>query len=354
MGAFRVKQNVLEESNVGMIATFGDPSGAEGSYLAGVDATYQTSQFRGGKNFIAGAWGMVTDREGLEGDKSAFGAKLDYPNDDWDIALTYIRIGEDFSPAMGFVPRRGIHKLSGGANYRYYPSSTPWMRTMFYEFMPTLVWGLDGEWESYRVFTAPINWRLESGDRFEVNVNPEGERLVEPFTISDGVVIDPGSYHFIRYRLEWAMATKRKVSGQLTWWFGDFYDGKLDQIQARVQLRPSELVVFDLNATRNVGKMAAGDFEQQVYSLRAVANVSPDLQLTSFVQYDDESKKLGTNTRLRWTFHPLGDLFLVYNYNVRDQQPGDMEDPMSSFRPGRNWTLDSTQLRLKVQYAFRY
>jgi len=353
MGAFRVRQNVLEESNVGAIATFGDPSGAKGSYMAGVDATFQTSRFRGSKNFIAGAWGMVTDRKGLSGDKTAFGAKLDYPNDIWDIALTYLRIGDGFDPAMGFVPRMGIHKLSGGMNYRYYPSSLPWMRMMFYEFMPTVIWNLEGEWESYRFFTAPINWRFESGDRLEINVNPEGERLVEPFTISDGVVIEPGSYHFTRYRLEWAMAAKRMVSGQLTWWFGDFYDGTLDQIQARVQLRPSELVVFDLTATRNVGELKAGDIDQQVYALKALVNFSPDLQLTSFVQYDDASEKLGTNTRLRWTFNPLGELFLVYNYNVVDQS-GDPDAPLGGLDRGRRWTLDATQLTLKVQYALRY
>jgi hypothetical protein len=203
-----------------------------------------------------------------------------------------------------------------------------------------VIWSLDGEWESYRIFTAPINWRLESGDRIEVNVNPEGERLEEPFEIADGVVIDPGSYHFTRYRVEWQMAAKRKVSGQLTWWFGDFYDGTLDQIQARVQIRPSELVIFDLSATRNIGDMKAGEFDQQVYSLRAMANISPDLQLTSFVQYDDESKKIGTNTRLRWTFNPLGELFLVYNYNVVDELD--------------RWALDATQLLVKVQYAVRW
>ncbi len=353
MGAFRLKRNVLEESTIGALATFGDPSGAEGSYLAGVDATYQTSRFRGSKNFILGAWGMVTDREGLSGDKTAFGGKIDYPNDVWDIALTYLRIGEDFDPAMGFVPRRGIHKLSGGANYRHYAEALPWMRYMYYEVNPTLVWGLDGRWESYRLFFAPINWRLESGDRVEFNANPEGERLVEPFEIADGVVIDPGSYHFVRYRLEWAMAAKRKVSGQITWWFGDFYDGKLDQIQARLQLRPSELIVFDLNATRNIGAVQAGDFDQQVYALTARANFSPDLQLTSFVQYDDESRKIGTNTRLRWTFHPLGDLFLVYNYNVVDQLPGEGSATESLNRRSR-WVLDGSQIILKVQYALRH
>jgi hypothetical protein len=136
------------------------------------------------------------------------------------------------------------------------------------------------------------------------------------------------------------MAAKRRVSGMLTWWFGDFYDGKLDQIQARVLIRPSELVVFELNGTRNIGELEAGDFDQEVYGLRTLVNVSPDLQLTSFVQYDNETNELGTNTRLRWTFHPLGDLFLVYNYNVVDRLD--------------RWALDATQLLLKVQYALRY
>ncbi len=339
MGAFRVKRNVLDESNVGILATFGDPSGAEGSYLFGADATYQTSALWGSKNFIAGVWGLVTDAEGLEGDKTAFGLKIDYPNDTWDIALTYLRLGDGFDPAMGFVPRNGINKIQGGMSYKRYPSSLPWLRMMNHQFRPSVILGLDGAWESYRLFTAPINWRLESGDRIEINVNPEGEQLKDPFEISDGVVIDPGAYHFMRYRLEWEMAAKRRISGQLTWWFGGFYDGTLDQLEGQIRIRPSELVTLDVTAAWNTGEVEAGDIDQQVYGLRASVNVSPDLQLTSFVQYDDESKEIGTNTRLRWTFNPLGDLFLVYNYNVVDKLD--------------RWDLAATQLMLKVQYAFR-
>ncbi len=340
MGAFRLQQNVLEESNVGAIGTFGDPTGASGSYLVGVDATYQTSRLRGNKNFILGAWGLVTDREDLAGDKTAFGAKIDYPNDIWDVALTYLRLGDGFDPALGFVPRKGIHKVLGGMNFRVYPESLPWLRMANHQFRPSAVWALDGKWESYRFFTAPINWRLESGDRIEINVSPEGERLEEPFPISDGVVIQPGSYHYVRYRLEWEMAAKRRVSGQLTWWFGGFYDGTLDQLEAQVRLRPAEVLIFDLTATRNVGEVGAGTFDQQVYGLKVLANFSPDLQLSSFLQYDDESRQVGTNTRFRWTFTPLGELFVVYNYNVLDRLD--------------RWATEGTQLLVKVQYAVRW
>jgi len=353
MGAFRIRQNVLEESNFGFLGTFGDPAGERGSYLVGADATYQTSRMLGSKNFIAGLWGLVTDREGAKGDKAAFGGMVDYPNDTWDVALTFLRIGDGFDPALGFVPRKGYSKLSGGGSYSVYPSSLPWLRMMSHELRPSMYWGLDGKWESYRVFTAPINWRLESGDRIEINVNPEGERLDEPFEIADGVIIQPGTYHFTRYRLEWEMAAKRRVSGQLTWWFGSFYDGSLHQLEAQVRLRPSEWVILDLTATRNVGEVEAGAIDQQVYGLKTLANISPDLQLTSFVQYDDESNQLGTNTRLRWTFHPLGELFLVYNYNVVDRSENP-DGPGAGLSRNRRWELDATQFTLKVQYALRH
>jgi hypothetical protein len=51
------------------------------------------------------------------------------------------------------------------------------VRQMFHELRTSPVGDLDGRWESYRIFTAPVNWRLESGDRFELNVVPVGERL---------------------------------------------------------------------------------------------------------------------------------------------------------------------------------
>ncbi len=340
MAAFRVRQNVLEESTVGLIGTFGDPTGAGGSYLVGADLMYHTSRFNGSKTFQAGAWGLTTDREGLEGDRTAFGASVAYPNDVWNLQLTGIRVGDGFDPAMGFVPRTGFWKASFNGEFTAYPASLPWLRSMVHEWRPTVYWSLDGKWESYRLFHAPINWQMESGDRVEINVNPEGERLVEPFEIADGVVIQPGSYHYVRYRLETQLAAKRVVSGQLTWWLGSFYDGSLDQLEAELRIKPSELITIELTGARNIGHLEAGDFDQTLWGVRGVLNVSSDLQVTSFVQYDDESRELGTNTRLRWTFHPLGELFLVYNYNVVDRLD--------------RWALDSTQFKAKVQYAVRW
>lgn len=339
MGALRVRQNVFDESSAGVLATFGDPLGRPGSYMAGGDLIYRTSSLAGDKNLTASLWGLRVDRDDLTGDRTAFGAYVDYPNDVWDLWVSYKRIGESFDPSLGFVPRAGVHLGSIGINYRWWSPGFS-IRNMFFELVPIMAWDLEGRLESYRIFTAPVNWRFESGDRLEFNVQPQGERLPEAFEIADGVVIPEGSYDWVRYRLEVDFAAKRLVSGRVSWWFGPFYDGDVSEVSITAAIKPSDLLVFELSGNRNSGSLPVGDFVQEVFGGRVRANFSPDLQLSSFVQYERESGEFGANTRLRWTFHPLGDVFVVYNYNALDEETG--------------WRLDSSQLLLKIQYAFRY
>ncbi len=348
LGVVRLRQNVLGESSVGAIATVGDPVGRPGSWLAGADAIYQTSRFQGDKNFLIGVWGISMDRDGLRGRKTAYGLKIDYPNDLWDVAATYKMLGDGFDPSLGFVPRRGVH--IGTLNINYFPRpQRPILglrvRQIMNEFHNTLVTDLDGRWESYRVFLAPINWRFESGDRFEFNIVPVGERLVDTFTVANAVNIPPGSHHWNRYRIEGQFAAKRTLSGQLTWWFGEFYSGTLDEVSLTSAWKPSAAFIVELNATRNTGRLREGDFTQSVIGTRVRVNLSSDLQVSSYVQYDDQTDDFGTNTRLRWTFNPLGELFVVYNHNVSTTD-------LSGTR--RRWLFDSNQLLIKLQYVFRY
>src|SRR4030095_12122607 len=115
------------------IATAGDPLGRAGSWLGGADFTYATSRFRGDKNFLVGLWGPATDREGLGADSQAYGFKVDYPNDLLDLALTYKRIGRDFDPSLGFVPRRAAQLWNIGGNFSPRLKRGP-IQQMFFEF----------------------------------------------------------------------------------------------------------------------------------------------------------------------------------------------------------------------------
>ena len=71
---------------------------------------------------------------------------------------------------------------------------------------------------------------------------------------------------------------------------------------------------------------------------RIALNVSPDLNLSLFVQYDNESAMVGSYSRLRWTFAPLGDLYIVYKHNVQPEL-------------GDRWQQDQNQLIIKLTYG---
>ena len=338
MGVSRLKRNLWRESWIGAIATIGDPRGRRGSWLGGADFTYATSRFRGNKNFLVGLWGLATGREDLGADSTAHGFKVGYPNDLVDLAVTYKRIGRDFDPSLGFVPRAAVQLWNVTTNFSPRLARGP-IQQMFFEFEPSLALDLSGRWESYRVFWAPVNWRFRSGDRAEFNAVPVGERLDQPFEVATGVVIPPGSYEWRRYRLEVGSAQKRRLYTQVAWWFGGFYNGSLDQIVWTGAWNPKPIATIEFSGERNVGHLATGDFAQTVVGTRLRINISPDLSIASYIQYDTESESVGTNTRLRWTFRPVADLFIVYNHNVRSILD--------------RWRLDSNQLLVKLQYAWR-
>jgi hypothetical protein len=340
MGVVRVKQNVLAESNVGFIATAGDPLGRGGSWELGADFTYQTSRLGGNKNFLAGVWGLATGRDDLAGyrERTAFGLKVDYPNDLWDCFVIYRRIGDGFDPSLGFVPRRGINTYFGGCTYAPRPKGG-FIRQMFYRFYPSLTTDLKGRWESYEVRIMPLRWQLESGEGFEVEVLPAGERLAPPFEIADGVTIPPGSYDWLRYRLGVETAAKRRLSGEASWGLGGFYTGTLHQLLLEAAWTPSPLVTFLLNAEHHLGRLEEGDFDLTLIGTKVRLNLSPDLQLNAFLQYDTSDRSFGANTRLRWTFHPRGDLFVVYNHNLREVDS--------------RWRKEANELLVKAQYTFR-
>lgn len=71
-----------------------------------------------------------------------------------------------------------------------------------------------------------------------------------------------------------------------------------------------------------------GDFKDSVF------NVQRRIQ-----RLLEDSHSLGTNTRLRSTVTPAADLFVVYNHNVRSILD--------------RWRLDSNQLLVKLQHAWR-
>jgi len=337
--ALRLSKNLFEQSWIGAIATRGNPTGEGDSSLVGVDARFATSHFEGGKNLSLSLYGLRSDDQASSRIDYAYGFKVDYPNDLWNVALNWKRIGDAFTPAMGFVPRTGIRSADLYAAFQ--PRPGRWgIRQFFFEVEPTYITNLQGRVENWRVFTAPLNLRTESGEHLEWNYIPTFEHLDAPFEIRPGVVVPSGSYRFARYRTEINTATKRPWVVDFAFRYGGFYDGTLRQYQPALTLKPTGHLAFALLMERDEASLPYGDFVTQLYSGRLDYNFSPDVSWSNLVQYDNDSRLLGFQSRFRWIVKPGSDLFLVLGRGWFHRFDGDY---IPSF----------DQATVKLQYTFR-
>src|SRR5262245_56207752 len=348
MGVVRVKQNVFEESSLGMLATFGDQLGNTDALLAGADFTYRTSRFLGDKRLLVGLWGFYNKAPGLVGEQGAYGFKVDYPADLFNFALTAATIGDAIDPPLGFVQRNDVSFFNTVISYDPRPGG--FIRQMNHTAALELFTDVNDPttWKAYQGSIKPFDWLFESGDRLGFEILPEGDRPEEDFTIFEpvdttaAVVIPAGSYQWTRGAVTGTLADKRKVSGQLMYAAGKFYDGHLKTIEGTLLLKPTSLFSLELGLEQNRGELPSGNFTQQLYSTRLEIKPSADLQLSSFWQYDNESRSLGANTRLRWTWSTFGDLFVVYNQNM-----------LRSYTGQQQFSFESNQFLVKLVYNFQ-
>jgi len=339
--AARVSRNIFQQSWIGGIVTHGNPTGSGSNTLVGADARFATSTFRGDKNLSLALYLLGTDDQASATRASAGGFTIDYPNDRWDVALSWKQIGDNFQPSVGFVPRTGIRKTD--LNMAFQPRPERWgIRQFFFEFRPTYITNLQNRVENWRIFIAPFNTRTESGEHLEWNYIPEFEHLDAPFEIATNIIVPAGSYRWTRYRAEANSATKRPWVIDAALWWGGFYGGTRRQVEFGVTLKPNTHVALSMRTERNDVTLPQGSFYTQILTVRADYNFTADVSWANLAQYDNESRIAGLQSRFRWILQPGNDLFLVLN---------------------RGWyrTLDDNRFEpsfdrgsAKLQYTFRF
>jgi len=341
----RAKRSILKQSYVGGIYTEGNPANDGTSRTFGGDLRLFTSRFLNREqNFGVEAFGLKTNNEALSGQDASYGFAVSYPNDLWRLRLDWRHIGENFRPALGFVPRAGVNSLNIAAEFDPRPKHFLNVRQMFHEFFFTRFTRLDkGQTESWRLFTAPINYSLNSGEHVEFNYAPQFERLFEPFEIARGVVLPAGDYRFTRWRAEVFTASKRPWKVDATWWFGSYWSGHADEVNTAFQYKLAPYFQAILGLRQTFARLKEGTFVARIYSLRVNYSVSPYLTFFNLVQFDNESRNMSWQSRVRWIIKPGNEIFLVFNQGWLQDEAGGFR-----FRPVE------TRLSGKFQYTFRF
>lgn len=336
----RLSRDFWRQSYVGAIFTNGNPSGAGDNSLVGMDARLATSDFRGNKNLRLDLYLFRTRDEASNSSDFAGGFSLDYPNDLWDISMGWKQIGNNFNPALGFVPRTGVRKAN--ARVEFGPRPEKWgIRQFSFEFEPTVITDLSNVVQNWSIESSPLNIEFESGDSLQLNYSPEFERLEETFEIYPGVVIPTGSYTWHRFGGEVETASKRPWVIRANYGWGTFYNGTRRDYGLGLTLKPSHHLLLGFSGERNDVSLQQGDFFTQLFSLQANYNFSPNVSWANLLQYDNESRILGFQSRFRWILKPGNDLFVVMN---RGWYRTFEHNYVSSFDRGT----------VKFQYTFRF
>ncbi|MDE0072422.1 MAG: DUF5916 domain-containing protein [Gammaproteobacteria bacterium] len=331
----RVKRRIFEQSTIGAIYTRratsaasplqGESGVAPGDrHTAGMDLAFNTRNFLGNKNLELEAfyvWNSNPDPTVVRTttDLSAHGFRLNLPNDIWSGHVSYRQFGDDYSPAVGFVPRNDFRRVEPRIGWSPRPSSIDWIRSLDFSVqfrhLEELGSGIveEREWD-----LNLLGVRFESGDGFSVNAKRVYEFLDFGYEIVDGVDILPGDYTNWEYSIRGNTAGRRRVSlyGSVT--TGGFWDGDRTRYGGRVSFRPNPGINISTNIEYNDAQLPTGDFTTSLYELETEWNPSPWMSLTNQLQYDSRSEIIGLFARLRWIIEPGNDVYLVYTHNWRD------------------------------------
>ncbi|MGC8792315.1 MAG: hypothetical protein ACP5U2_02865 [Bryobacteraceae bacterium] len=352
LAAARVSYDWTPRLRLGGIFTRGDPEGLRENSLIGFDAVWRTSRFRGDKNLLIGGWAAFTRGEPNpdypEGNRAGWGFKVDYPNDLVDCSATFFQVGEALDPLLGFLPRPGVWHSINGCRLQPRPAregSWSWIRQYFLRGYYERVVNYKGQVESWRYQWSPLGVQFDTGDEFKVEWTPRYEFLPVPFEIVPGLVIPPGPYRFDQWELDGQTSPQRALQLITENTVGGFYSGRLAQWTGQLRwASPRGRLQVGMAGEYNRGRLREADFLQRLWRLESTLAFNAYIVLTTLVQYDSESQNLGNNTRLRWTFRPGNDLFVVWNrgWQRLPQRPDEV-----IFAP------TSETLAVKLRWTFR-
>lgn len=314
----RATRNVFEESEVGVIATHGDPLTANGNRLFGADFTYRSSDFLGDRRLQANFWAQRSATEGLSGDESAFGARFDYPNDQISGFVDWRRLEDNFNPALGFVNRRGVDQFNSQWRYRHRLDSSfwQWVGARVQLFRSERI---GGELQSEALFLNLVEGISSGNDFFTIFVGRETEGLTEAFTITDGITVQPGEYGGERYGFFIETGPQREIALTLEYVDGDFLDGEAQLVAPAVEWRPNRHVLASVVLEQNRVRLAAGRFTSRLLRARLNIAFSPAWAWLNLIQGDNLSDTLSINSRLQFEPHSARRYFLVLNHSRNRQ-----------------------------------
>ena len=109
-----------------------------------------------------------------------------------------------------------------------------------------------------------------------------------------------GDYTFTDWEVSGRTATRRIVSGRVSYGSGGFRSGSRRSLGVDLSVRPMPGISFSIDWERDVVDLSEGNFTTNLLRVSGAGHASPWISLTGNVRYDNVSELLGLYSRLRW------------------------------------------------------
>src|SRR5579859_4041604 len=312
----RVKRPLTPGSFIGFMATDKESGNPLDPYnrSGGVDAKFVFFRNLNLRGYYAKTW-----TTGLHGDNTALGGRLTYANNWFNVYAGHGVTEKNFNSEMGFVTRIDDQPTIFQFNF------TP--RPHFWDIRELDLGGFLGHDPNtagkliYKEATASV--RMIFNSSAEIVSAPYDvvyQFLSQPLNLYKNISIPTGGYRFTSYSLAYTSVGSHRLTFTGAEQWGGYYTGHLNSATVTAQYRPNAHMAVAVNDTLNSFRLPQGNFDIDLAGLELSYAFNRFVNLTTFTQADTaQIQAVSANVRLRYTFRPDSDLYVIYNIGNRFQ-----------------------------------
>lgn len=308
----RIKQNVLESSYIGVMATNKQNTFSYNRFL-GIDGLWTNAKIFGNNTLLVGGVIGATFSPNQKTNNLAYRLFVDYPNDFIDHFIGITSAQENFNPEMGFLARKDFNKFSYLFKIRPRPGIYGIQNLEFKPIEADYYYDNRGILQSLYYEGRPLGFTLESGEFFEFNIQRTADRLEEDFNIFNGTIIPQGLYWWTNFEIQFETNSSRPISGWIFYKWGDFYNGKRDVFSVELVNKLSKHLQISADYTRNYITLPNGSFTTHEVSSKIIYNYSTTLSSSLYAQWNNDDNELNFNFRIHWIPSLGSEVYFVYN-----------------------------------------
>ena len=307
----RVKRDIFERSNVGVLYTKRDERGAPAGQTFGVDGLYS---FSPSLNF--NAYYAQTEKPGVTKGNVSYLTRFDYAADRYGLQVEHLKVGDQFNPEVGFLRRTDFVRHFAQARFSPRPGGDR-IRRFIYQGSVEYIENNQGRLD-FREQLGEFGIEFFNSDRLTIQYTRDYEFIPRPFAIASNVTVPVGGYTYQSLLASYVLGRQHKLSGTVSFQQGSLYGGTKRTLvlgggRNGGRINFTARFAIEPNFSLNWVSLPGGEFTTSVITQRTTYTFTPRMFVSALTQYNSSSQTFSTNVRFRWEYSPGSDLFVVYS-----------------------------------------